>query len=579
MKRSATGLGVALLAWSLAACGDPLQVNNVNNPDIDRALGTANGIEQLISTGYQQIHGEYTGCCPLQAQGNAYSLESFATVANFGMGLRVSIPRSGISNERGNITGDGNYDNFRDFAKISRSMANGIQALDRLIVDRGGTLGSPGRDARARAFAFFVMGVAQGSAALIYDSVAVLTHKTAPSEIPPLSSYNAAMAVSLEMLDSAIATANGVAAAQVSNFTITNWLNGVTLNRAQFIQLANSFKARFRAGVARNATERAAVNWNTVIAEANAGITSDVVLTLSNSAGWPHGYLAQMYTYGGWHQMAPNYLGFADSAGGEFDTWLSTNMNRGAGGDPARFYRFNSADRRMPAGNTRTAQIAASGCTGGNNVASCLPGSAGGISGVYNQLPYFRNRNGDDTSGDPWGQSQYDHYRFRYLTLLNSGRDGPYPTMTLAEIQLLAAEGYIRTNQVALAVPLINRTRQAQGGLPSALGATGTFTSFNSGLPVPGGNACVPRVAVPTGNNTWTRACGDLVEALKWEKRLETQFTGFMQWYVDSRGWGDLPEGTAESWPVPYQELDSRVSGNTNFYGLGGQKPKGNYGW
>ena len=29
-------------------------------------------------------------------------------------------------------------------------------------------------------------------------------------------------------------------------------------------------------------------------------------------------------------------------------------------------------------------------------------------------------------------------------------------------------------------------------------------------------------------------------------------------WYLDSRGWGDLPEGTALFWPVPYQELQVR---------------------
>ena len=48
-------------------------------------------------------------------------------------------------------------------------------------------------------------------------------------------------------------------------------------------------------------------------------------------------------------------------------------------------------------------------------------------------------------------------------------------------------------------------------------------------------------------------------------------------WDFDGRGWGDLPVGTGISWPVPYQELDSRskplYSGNLlsgpSTYGLG----------
>jgi len=33
---------------------------------------------------------------------------------------------------------------------------------------------------------------------------------------------------------------------------------------------------------------------------------------------------------------------------------------------------------------------------------------------------------------------------------------------------------------------------------------------------------------------------------------------GYAQWYVDSRGWGDLVTGTPLEWPVPYQELFAR---------------------
>jgi len=75
--------------------------------------------------------------------------------------------------------------------------------------------------------------------------------------------------------------------------------------------------------------------------------------------------------------------------------------------------------------------------------------------------------------------------------------------------------------------------------------------------PVPGGSGCVPRVPQPP--DFTTTACGNIFEALKWEKRMETAFIGYGSWYFDDRGWGDLPEGTALNWPVPWQEMDARV--------------------
>jgi hypothetical protein len=89
----------------------------------------------------------------------------------------------------------------------------------------------------------------------------------------------------------------------------------------------------------------------------------------------------------------------------------------------------------------------------------------------------------------------------------------------------------------------------------------------------------VPRVPQAPGFNTV--ACGNIMEAMKWEKRMETAFSCmFMCWYTDSRGWGDLPENSAVMFAVPYQEMDARVQ---PFYSFGGGNPgsaaKGTYGF
>lgn len=46
---------------------------------------------------------------------------------------------------------------------------------------------------------------------------------------------------------------------------------------------------------------------------------------------------------------------------------------------------------------------------------------------------------------------------------------------------------------------------------------------------------------------------------------METQLTGYVNWFTDSRRWGDLPQNTVLQWPVPYQEMDTR---NQAFYDM-----------
>jgi hypothetical protein len=58
-------------------------------------------------------------------------------------------------------------------------------------------------------------------------------------------------------------------------------------------------------------------------------------------------------------------------------------------------------------------------------------------------------------------------------------------------------------------------------------------------------------------------------------------FTGWASWYLDSRGWGDLAEGTALEYPVPYQELDARRKPIYDLGGTGGRSAalRGTYGF
>jgi hypothetical protein len=122
--------------------------------------------------------------------------------------------------------------------------------------------------------------------------------------------------------------------------------------------------------------------------------------------------------------------------------------------------------------------------------------------------------------------------------------------MTVAVKNGIIAEAAIRTNQFAIATAAIDVSRVA-AGLPSVVGIADLIT------PVPGGQACVPKVPLPP--TFTTIGCGNLMEAMKWEKRMETAFTGYANWFFDSRGWSDLPAGTSVQWATPWQELQVRL--------------------
>ncbi len=148
--------------------------------------------------------------------------------------------------------------------------------------------------------------------------------------------------------------------------------------------------------------------------------------------------------------------------------------------------------------------------------------------------------------------------------------------MVKTELDMLQAEGLYRAGNFAGAAALVNITRE-RNGLPP-------ITAFDASSPVPGGVDCVPKVPVAP----FTRvACGNLWDALKYEKRIETAYTHYAPWFLDGRGWGELPKDTPLFWAVPYQDLQARGAALSAIYGAGpgvgtapgSVAPVGVYGW
>lgn len=505
MRKSVIMTGaVALLG--LAACGDQLAVENVDQPDLENVLATMTGVETFISGLGSQLNNPQRGSESVNTQAKIMAEETFATVANFGMAARVAN-RSFISNELGNDNAASNFNIYNSLQRVSRNAANGLAAYRRLEAQN--TL-TPTATNRMRAFGYLVLGNSMGFIAMAYDSGAAVLETVQPADIPPLVGYADLGAAAISALDSAEAIATrGMDALPAA------WLSQTaTVNQADFIRIVRSYRARIRAGIARTPAERAAVNWTAVLADAQNGITSDLVIQINGTTGWGAGFDAnQIYVTGGWHQFPMRFAGMADSSGA-YQAWAASSNKRA--------FLVRTLDGRWASGDTRAAQQAST----PNN--SILP-------------RYIRNRpTGDDVLVADPGESQYDHRRYG-ATQANTGIAGPYTEMSATEVAMLAAEAHIRLGNPAAAEPLIDISR-LRNGLPSVVGV-GNGT-------VPGGAACVPKL--PNGN------CGSLLEAMKYEKRMETAFTGFMIWFSDSRGWGDLLPNTVVEWPVPYQELQAR---------------------
>src|SRR3981081_4215437 len=100
-----TAASLSLAAMAACKSDQALGVSNTDNPDVARAFATPDGVENVLKNGFLQIFGATHGTSSaIGPAAQATALESYGSVANFGLNLRSAIPRSVIDNTRGNPT-------------------------------------------------------------------------------------------------------------------------------------------------------------------------------------------------------------------------------------------------------------------------------------------------------------------------------------------------------------------------------------------------------------------------------------------------------------------------------------------
>lgn len=509
LKKYTLPVGLTLVA---ASC-QSLDVVNPNRPDAARATAQPITTETFIATSFRTWwpvggHDDY----PAWAF-STMAREITSGFADFGQLELSAEPRSSWNNSPVNarraVAETPWYGLYRTI-----STANDVVAA----IDRGLVIENATRTARAKAMGQFMQGISYGYVGLYFDKGPLIDDKTQLDTIrtPEFSDYKAITTAAVGYLDAAIATANTQPG---MTFPVDSWLFQ-SLNKDQFVRLANSFAARILVYSARSRAERAAVNWAEVIRRVDAGIQADFQPTAQPDILWDDWkrLVARLRTAGRPSDFGrPSYwlIGPADSSNG-WRNWVATENSA------RQPFQIVTKDRRIQ-GPTGPASV---GKYMGYNLNTIFAADRG----TYRWSYYYYKRNGTDLT---W-------------------QTGQQVAMTVTEMDLLKAEALIRLGRAAEAVPLINKSRVANGELPPVT-VDGP----------PDGPGCVPRKE--------NGACGSLWDALRYEKGVEGVGVSGVIAFFDARGWQTLPENTPIHLPIPGRELETLQLPLYTFGGPGGQ--------
>ena len=480
----------------LVACAD-LTVPNNNNPDRLRATNTPGDVQALIASTFQRWWPNVYSTTPTVMFGSMGYEFSTPFLCFAGQPMEQE-PRPAWNNSSAFTNANVSSTTWLNFYGVISLANDGLQALD-----RGVNLGTNGADnARARAFAKLMQGVAHGYLALMWDKAVIIDEHADVDTLatPTYSPYPEVMAAAIAMLKQSIAISD------TATFTLptTGWVPGLALTNKDLSRLGHTFIARFETYVARSATERAAVDWTDVIAQVDAGITADFA-PIGDPTGLSDSYkqvAARVRTVPGDYMRGGYWLvGPSDSTDG-WKNWVATPVaNRVA-------FKMRTQDRRIIGAGSTTA--------------------AGAYFSYSSNIAFFNPTRGT------YLQTFYYYTRYGAGTTFNNG---PLVAIGRTELDMLKAEALVRLNRATEAIPLINKTRVANGKLPPI--------DIDGPPDVPG---CVPRKT--------TGLCGGLWDALRYEKRIEGAGVDGQVAYWDARGWNTLAANSFIMFPIPGRELE-----------------------
>lgn len=541
MKR---GVLLLVLAMSLSACLD-LDVTNPNLPDRKRALSDPGNVESILALStwlrwYSPMHSlaNVAGTFPMVAgeAGNTSLVMSVhwgqdppIAYNNDELVSQVWMPRHG-------------YDQW------SQCVGNANDALTQVnegmvlkTLDPGATVVADNTD-RGWAWGKMWQGICIGYLALQFDRFPLATEEEplpvrweelAAWEKESLSEPNAEehLVTGIEAIEKAIERMQSGA----QWVTPTTWVNGQSYNNQQIIELAHTMIARILIYSARTPAERESnVDWNKVLYHTERGLTYDWGPTLLTGTITDPSYLARLNNSGS-GSMRAHYLtiGPSDQSGG-YQQWIQITPR-----ENAQRFLITTPDRRIT-GPTPTSNGA-----------------------------YFRYLTATGGFNSDRGYQNWSWYGWhRRLNYQGANHTlGHFVLASADENRLYRAEALLRLGRVAEAVPLINVTRTRAQSVGSTtydpnLPAIPTDIGLTGRLPEVSG-ACVPRRTDGT--------CGDVWDALMYERDIELMGMEPVRSWMDRRGFGQLRTGVWNELPIPARYLSSLGVPTYTFGGVGGE--------
>ncbi|MDP2955714.1 MAG: hypothetical protein Q8N53_04780 [Longimicrobiales bacterium] len=509
---------VGVLAFVALGCQD-LEITNPNNPDRTTVVSSSSDVEALVSTSFRRWFNLTQGLTPSTALCSAAD-EFSGGFTDYGTHEQGLEPRNAIDN--GPISANSpNRGPFSTIYSIIGGVNIALQAIDKYDLK----IMSSGADVTQRAWAFgkFTQGLTHGWQALLYDkgwaysetmdtdTILFVEGSTQVQDL--IRDYK-------EVRDTALGElAEALRIAESSQFTVPgsyqgDWVPGIEMSNQQFAKLIHSFMARYMVYWARTPEERAQVKWAEVISHIDKGITQDFAPMgtpdIMDSGYKNRAARQRTTTPGDFMRVDYQAIGAADQGSG-YITWRAKPWS-----DRTPFIMTNVQDKRI---------MSSPGASCTSNTANSLA-VEGKYMGCHLSTVFSASR----------GTGQRSYYYFHRLGRGVNYNTGPLLIMSVAEMDLLKAEGLIRLGRASEAVPLINKTRVANGGLPPVT---------LDGVPGP---LCTPR--------KFNGDCGSLWDALRYEKRVEGLGTdaGVAHW--DARGWGAFVINTPLHYPIPGNQLE-----------------------
>lgn len=532
LKSLTRAIWVAALGVTFAGCQD-LDLPYYNKPDRFRAMAEPEDVEVLIYSTYRlwwtsAHHNQPNRAISVMGNEMTTALTGASATYDVAREPRETIPNTQVY--------PGWWVMRRPWDQRWQVISNavdGIQAirsLDMKIYEGSGSDRIDVTD-RALAFAYFTAGLGHIYLAFHFDQSYIFTPDMELREDIDFKDlarsgfnfrpYHEVAEVGRQLLRDALEIIENN-----PHSIPARWMNqDDDISAEDFKRIIHSFIARSLVYTPRSPEERAAIDWSDneggVLYHLERGIEKDLYVKFETEI-WESPY-QQFTQFINDARLANRLIGPADTSGA-YQDWLAKPLN-----ERTRF-QIHTPDRRItgPTATSRGELIAYQGRSAGLSNSSTR--------GRYLDSHYYSVRYGHQ-----------DSLRIPGTKLV---------TMTPLEMDFLKAEAYYRLGQKDKTVEIVNRTRTRDRHIPAGSGTTVAYP----GLPpvtidgVPESEGCVPKK--PYRNPDGTIPCGDLWDALMYEKRIELHALEAIIPYADARGWGQMVEGTLIHFPVTARELE-----------------------